>query len=112
MGGAAGPSDAVADAEAFGFPAEVIEQLRQSGSAPNKLEVWPENWPIIHAFTAISTQWRTAPIGMGAYRYLGLDYTAAKAALELAGITVTSEQWEGVRVMERAATIELNGGEG
>jgi len=110
--GAAGPDDAVADAEAFGFPAEVIEQLRQSGSANGKVEIWPENWPIIHAYAAISTQWRTAPIGMGAYRYLGLDYTAAKAGLELAGITVTTDQWKGVRVMERAATIELNGGEG
>jgi hypothetical protein len=110
--GAAGPDDAVADAKAFGFPAEVIEQLRAASAPMREMDVWPDNWPIIHAFTAISTQWRTAPIGMGAYRYLGLDYTAAKAGLELAGITVTTDQWKGVRVMERAATIELNGGEG
>lgn len=112
MGGAAGPGEAAQDAQAFGFPPEVIERLRAAGTPTREMDVWPDNWPIVRAFTAISTQWRTAPIGMGAYRYLGLDYTAAKAGLEMAGITVTAEQWKGVRVMERAATIELNGGEG
>lgn len=112
MGGAAGPDEAIEDAEAFGFPAEVIAQLRQSGGPSGTIDIWPENWPIVQAFTAIATQWRTAPMGLGGYRYLGLDYTAAKAGLDLAGITLTADQWKGVRVMERAATAELNGGEG
>lgn len=111
MGGAAAPDEAIEDAHAFGFPAEVIEQLEQMAAPAQRLEIWPENWPIVQAFTAIATQWRTAPLGLGGYRYLGLDYTAAKAGLELAGITLAADQWKGVRMMERAATIELNGGE-
>lgn len=111
MGGAAGNREAVDDAERFEFPPEIVEQLRE-GSATGELEVWEENWPIVQAFTAISTQWRTAPLGLGGYRYLGLDYTAAQAGLQLAGITVNEDQWKGVRAMERAATRHLNGQEG
>jgi len=112
VGGAAAPDEAIEDAHAFGFPAEVIEQLQQSGGPAGKIKIWPANWPIVQAFTAIATQWRTAPMGLGGYRYLGLDYAAAKAGLDLAGITLAADQWKGVRMMERAATEHLNGREG
>lgn len=112
MGGAAGPDEAIEDAKAFGFPAEVIVQLQQSDVHAGNVDIWSVNWPIVQAFTAIATQWRTAPMGLGGHRYLGLDYAAAKAGLELAGITLCPGQWKGVRMMERAATEHLNGRKG
>ena len=111
MGGAAGNSEAAEDAERFAFAPEIVEQLR-GGNTESGLEVWPENWPIVQAFAAISTQWRTAPLGLGGYRYLGLDYTGAQAGLQLAGITLSKDEWKDLRTMERAATKHLNGQEG
>jgi hypothetical protein len=40
--------------------------------------------------------------------WLGLDYTAAKAGLDLAGIKVSPDIWDDVRTIEGAATEELN----
>lgn len=38
----------------------------------------------------------------------GLDYTAARAGLELAGIEITPEQWAELRQIEAGAIEELN----
>lgn len=46
---------------------------------------------------------------MGAVYWMGLDYSAAKAGLELSGIEVTPALWAGLRTMERAARDALNG---
>jgi len=40
--------------------------------------------------------------------WIGLDYTAARAGLELAGISITPECWSDVRVIEEGALMELN----
>ena len=40
--------------------------------------------------------------------WIGLDYAAARAALDLAGMTVTPEIWADVRAIEGGAIEELN----
>ncbi|MBN8955731.1 MAG: DUF1799 domain-containing protein [Rhizobiales bacterium] len=75
--------------------------------------MWPDNVEIVDAFLVVSSQFRFASIGGGLIPQrlicIGLDYTAVRAGLELAGIAITPEQWEGVRVMEIAAREAMNG---
>jgi hypothetical protein len=40
--------------------------------------------------------------------WLGIDYAAARAALDLAGLSVTPEIWNDVRTIEEGATEEMN----
>lgn len=56
----------------------------------------------IDAFLVGATQWRWMPWGYGAIPS-GMDYGALRAALALARLRLTAEEFEGVRVMERAA---------
>jgi hypothetical protein len=59
----------------------------------------------------VSTQWRVVPVSSlegGRLIWLGLDYGAAKAGLDLAGINVTPATWAEVRCIEEGATLELN----
>lgn len=72
-------------------------------------KVWPVNMPIVVAFLSIATQWRAVPLADGRVHYQGLDYTAARAGLEMAGHALSAQQWRGVRSMERAAGDALNG---
>jgi hypothetical protein len=66
----------------------------------------------VRAFEASMTQWRTAPIGAaGTVKvvWLGLDYCAAKVAIEALGLALTGELFAGLRVMELEARAALNG---
>lgn len=75
--------------------------------------LWPEHEPAWRAWCAVSGQWRTEAVsGWGTARliWLGLDYGAAKAALDLAGISVTPAVWDEVRLIEGGAIEELNRG--
>lgn len=74
------------------------------------VEVWTEVEAAVRAFLAVSGQWRAAAGGMGGVIWVGLDYTAARAGLDLAGITVTPEDWARVRLIEAGARAELNRG--
>lgn len=47
-------------------------------------------------------------MGMGPGHALGLDYTAARAGLRLAGMKVTPDLWSDVQVIEAAACAALN----
>lgn len=51
------------------------------------VEVWPENWAAVEVFEALSTQWRTGPMG----GVIGLDYAAIPAVLRL--MDVPRDQW-------------------
>lgn len=42
--------------------------------------------------------------------WLGLDYAAAKAGLDLAGIEISPDDWARLRVIEVAAVKALNEG--
>lgn len=105
-GGTPDLSNAAADAEAWGIPADAIETLLIK---PPDYEVWPENVPIVQAFLAITTQWRINTFSTGKAYWQGLDYAAAKAGLELANIKLSPREWAGVQSMERAACAVLNG---
>lgn len=95
---------------------ESLAALRDMLGGPDTRDdddaVWAENWPTVEAFLAVSSQWRVVSIGGGMAPampvYIGLDYAAARAGLDAAGITVTPELWSGVRVMEAAACSALN----
>jgi len=108
-GGGGGRAEAADDARRFGFPAELIAAIEQTG-VQDECEVWAENWETVRAFAAISTQWRVV-VGMGGAAYVGLDYAAARAGLELSGFEVTPALWDGIRVMESEALAWLNGQE-
>ncbi len=75
--------------------------------------VWPENWPTVKAFLAVTTQWRVVSIGGGGFaptmpRVLGFDYSGVRAGLDAGGFAVTPEIWRGLQIMEEAATAALN----
>jgi hypothetical protein len=77
--------------------------------------LWPENVPGVQAFLAASTQWRTAPIsGLAGGRvfWVGLDYAAARVAIEMHGLKLDARLMTDLQVMELAARSVLNGAEG
>ena len=65
---------------AEGFPPKVAAFM--AAQPPPVCDVWAENWPALTLFLAMETQWRLAPSG----GYVGLDYAALPAVLELLGI--------------------------
>ncbi len=74
-------------------------------------ELWEMHIPAWRAWCAVSGQMRTEALNtMESARivWLGLDYSAAKAGLGLAGIGVSPEEWDEVRTIEGAAVEELN----
>ena len=78
---------------------------------PAAVEIWEDHIPAWNAWCAIGGQMRGLSISTlaGAYvEWLGLDYGAAKAGLDLAGIEVSPKIWNEVRVIEGAAIEELN----
>lgn len=70
--------------------------------------IWAENEPAYIAFLHVSGQWRTASRGLGGTHWVGLDYTAVKHGLDLAGVTVTPATWMDLRLIENGALEELN----
>lgn len=86
----------------------MIAELEASlGSA--HFEVWRQNWTVVCAFLATSTQWRMVPLADGKVYWQGLDYGSATAVLQGSGYALTPELWAGLRVMEGAAKDCLNG---
>lgn len=78
---------------------------------PPAVEIWEENIPAWRAWCAVSGQMRIASVSTmetGRVVWLGLDYAAARAGLELAEISVSAEEWDEVRTIEGAAVEELN----
>lgn len=67
-------------------------------------EVWAENQVIVDVFVSMDTQWRFA-VGMASISYIGLDYSALRATVELMGLRRTqwADVFTGIRVMEAEA---------
>jgi hypothetical protein len=61
------------------------------------VEVWPECAESVELFLSLATQWRIEPMS-GAI--LGLDYAAARAAMDMMGIDDQRQAFEDLRVME------------
>lgn len=64
--------------------------------------------PAFNAFLAVCRQWRTAAAPDRTV-WLGLDYTAVRAGLDLAGLTITPDLWAEVQEIETGALRALNG---
>ncbi|PHP17651.1 hypothetical protein CG471_21760 [Sphingobium sp. IP1] len=90
----------------WGIPEELIQDLREERP---KFGVFPENMATVNAFLTVASQWRMTPLALGKVYWQGLDYTAAKAGLDLAQISLTPAQWAGVQLMEDTARAVLNG---
>ena len=69
--------------------------------------VWAQHVPAMVAFLAVAGQWRVVATGSRVMA-LGLDYAAARAGLDLAGIEMTPRLWEQVRVIEAGAMETMN----
>ena len=81
------------DADAFGLTLEDY--------TPAACDVLPCNWDTVMAFLAAQTQWRWAAPGGGGALRTGLDYPAARVAIEAAGLDFKAV-FDGLRVMEDA----------
>ena len=104
----AGVADALA---AFGARAEDVAQARTQQSEP-EFGVYPENWPAVQVFLALTTQWRTVAVSTwGSARLIqtGLDYSAIEPVMKLTGVKPKRRAaiFEKVRIMEEAALDAL-----
>ncbi|MGK7664260.1 MULTISPECIES: DUF1799 domain-containing protein [unclassified Marinovum] len=70
--------------------------------------MWAENEAAYHAFLHVSGQWRATSRGLGGTYWIGLDYAAVRAGLELSGIEITPETWTDLRLIEFGALGEMN----
>lgn len=66
--------------------------------------VWPENWPAVETFCALSTQWRYA--GSAGAR-VGLDYAAIAPVAAMLGHEAGRDLFDRLRMMEGAALEEF-----
>lgn len=85
------------------------EALSVAQRKPNCYELWPENKVAFSVFTALDTNWRVI-VGLDFVNRQGLDYTAAKATLEM--MCIKRRDWPAIfddlRCMERAAKEVFN----
>jgi hypothetical protein len=70
-------------------------------------ELWACHLPAWQAFVAVASQWRPV-IGPGGLFWPGLDYAGAEAGFRLAGIAMTPDLWDEVRLIEGGAREALN----
>lgn len=91
------PAPSAAELAAFG--------LRLEDYGDEIVEVWPENHRAFEVFSAMQTQWRIAPRGMGGSSPIGLDYQALHAVMGLMGVPKKEQQsvFLDVQIMEIAA---------
>lgn len=70
--------------------------------------LWVHHLSALDAFLALAGQWRCVAHAGGRLIWTGLDYAAAPAAFDLAGITVSPAVWQQVRTIEAGALEEMN----
>lgn len=106
----------------FGPPPDALADITgpENTQQSEEIGIWPENWDIVIAFMAVSTQWNIVSLGMeGHLHYIGLNYAGVSARLRDAGLMPSARTsvgisrraalWEGLAVMEAAARAKLNG---
>lgn len=91
----------------MGLPPEIVAEL--IAAEPEGFQVWPVNMPVVRAWNAIDTQWRTETLADGRVHWIGLDYAAVRAGYDMGGLRIEPRIWAGVQLMERAASVVLNG---
>lgn len=70
---------------------------------PDETEVWPECAESVELFLSLATQWRIEPMSGSV---LGLDYAAARAAMDMLGVDDKRQAFQDLRIME-AEVIRL-----
>ena len=103
----------LADFEALGVtiePGAFGEAEENASGGPDgeeAFEVWAINWQAVTGFLTIETQWRVTgtPVGLC---WLGIDYTAAAAALRGRSRRRFQALLADLRIMEAAALPILN----
>ena len=94
-------SPALDDAALWGIDPAALGLIRDDEEG-----LWECHATALHAFVAVDGQWRVVhgerPL------IVGLDYTAVKAGLELAGMVLTPAEWADVQVIEKGALEALN----
>lgn len=63
--------------------------------------IWPANQAAVNLFFTAATQWR---FEFGAF----IDYGGVKTAAELAGLTISDEDFNGFQIMERKVRLEYS----
>lgn len=95
------------------YEAPTAEELAASGSAYRvtdfvepHVDVWDENWDVLHLFRQYSTQWR-----VGAAGPIGLDFNVIHHALDRKG--VKGDEYDefiaDMRIIEAAALRKIRG---
>lgn len=94
---------------AFGFDPDSVEAARDEEAEKMQFGIHADNWVLLGVFLALATQWRVA-IGLTGIVYLGVDYGALPAVMQMLGIPRTkhSETFAAVRLMEAAALAIRN----
>jgi hypothetical protein len=74
-----------------------------------EFEVWRDNWPTLHVFLGMATQWRWL-VGMRSAQRVGLDYPALEVVMRLQGVKRRdrADMFNDVQAMERAALEVFN----
>lgn len=75
---------------------------------PDHQGVWAQHVAAVDAFLVVCTQWREVTQPQGPARVGGLDYQAARAGLEMAGIEITPDDFNRLRIIESGAVAALN----
>ncbi|MFM0736813.1 DUF1799 domain-containing protein [Paraburkholderia xenovorans] len=96
---------------AFGARSEDVERARKQ-QTEDDFDVYPENWPAVQVFLALSTQWRAVGIStMTKARivHTGLDYAVIEPVFRMMGIKPKRRVaiFQKLRVMEEAALDAL-----
>lgn len=89
----------------------MLEQVRKVAKKNQPdFEVFEENWPSLLFFISLKTQWVIALGGMGGAVYIGLNYPAVEAAMNLKQIPKKERPslFHDLQVMEEAALEVLN----
>lgn len=99
-----GQDDALSDAELLGLDLSPADLLPGQEGA-----VWDDHLPALTAFLTVCSQWRVTGTAGGTLFTSGLDYTAARAGLKMAGIKVKKQLWAELRMIELGARRAMNG---
>ena len=96
----------LADFQALGVTIEP-DAFGEAEGQEEAFEVWAINWQAVTGFLTIETQWRVTgrPVGLC---WLGIDYTAAAAALRGRSRRRFQRLLADLRIMEAAALPILN----
>jgi hypothetical protein len=92
-------------------PDDIETLLGDAAAAPiDELEIWPENWPTVLVFLALSTQWkREIPAMSDRVLWHGIPHSEIEPTLRLLGYAKQGPKiFAGLKTMEAEALKLLN----